>query len=152
MARMTGQEKRAVWETLLRTVSSLMSTYEAELEESQGMALSWYDVLVQLGVAEGGRLRMQALADSVVLSRSGLTRLVDRIEREGLVRRDQSSEDRRSYYATITADGVEALRRARVVHHHCIQEHFARHLDDGELQALRRLLEKVRSGGDTSPD
>ena len=95
---------------------------------------------------------MQALADSIVLSCSGRTRLVDRMEREGLVRRDQSPEDRQSYYATITADGVEALRRARVVHHHGIQEHFERHLDDGELQALRRLLEKVSSGGDTSPD
>ncbi len=150
MEHMTPQDKRAVWESLLRTVSSLIKTYETELDESQGMPLTWYDVLVQLSEAEGGRLRMQALADRVVLSRSGLTRLVDRMEREGLVQRDHSPEDRRGYYATITAHGVEVFRRARLVHHRGIQEHFARYLDDDDLQALRTAMDKVRNGATPS--
>ena len=146
MAKITEQQKRAIWETLLRTVSALLRDYETEMEESQGLALSWYDVLVQLSVSPDGRLRMQALADSVALTRSGLTRLVDRMEQAGLIRRDHSPEDRRGYYATITEEGLEVFQRARPVHRRGIQEHFTRHLDDADFHALRDLLDKVREG------
>ena len=69
------------WEAVIRTVGSLLKTFETELQDAVGLPLPWYDVLVQLSSAPDGRLRMQALADSVVLSRSGLTRLIDRMEK-----------------------------------------------------------------------
>ena len=83
------------WEAVLRTVGSLLKIFERELEEAEGLPLPWYDVLIQLSAAPDGRLRMQALAESVVLSRSGLTRLIDRMEKAGMVDREHSTEDRR---------------------------------------------------------
>ena len=137
-------ERMALWESLLRTVSALLRTFERELQESEGLSLPWYDVLIQLHEAPEGRLRMQALADSVVLSRSGLTRLIDRMEKAGLVRREHSTEDRRGYYAILTEEGQRVILQARPVHHRGIREHFTRHLDDTDVQALRTALTKVR--------
>jgi len=137
-------ERMAVWETLLRTVSALLRTFERELQESQGLLLPWYDVLVQLHEAPEGRLRMQALADSIVLSRSGLTRLIDRMEKAGLVSREHSEEDRRGYYAVLTEEGRRLFLRARPIHHRGIHEHFIRHLSEADVRALHTALTKVR--------
>ena len=140
----------SAWETVLRTVSSLLRTFEQELQESEGLPLTWYDVLIQLNESLDGRLRMQALSDRVVLSRSGLTRLIDRMEKAGLVHREPSQEDRRGYYALLTEDGREVLRRARPVHHRGIYEHFTRHLDEADVRALGIAMAKVREGSQPS--
>ena len=132
------------WEALIRTVGSLLKTFERELQEAVGLPLPWYDVLIQLNAAPEGRLRMQALADSVVLSRSGLTRLIDRMEKAGLVCREPSREDRRGYYAILTEEGRQAFLRAKPVHESGIDEHFTRHLDDSDAEALLKALMKVR--------
>ena len=137
-------ERMAVWETLIRTVGTLLRTFERELQESEGLPLTWYDVLIQLCKAPGGRLRMQALADSVVLSRSGLTRLIDRMEKAGLVRREPSKEDRRGYFAVVIEEGKRVFEHARPVHHRGIKEHFTQHLDNADVQALHTALAKVR--------
>ena len=86
---------------------------------------------------------MQALADSVVVSRSGLTRLVDRMEKAGLVRREPSKVDRRGYYAILTDEGLQVFRRARPIHLRGIDEHFTRHLDDTDVRALRAVVTKL---------
>jgi len=109
-------ERMGPWEALIRTVGSLLKTFEQELMESIGLPLTWFDVLLQLDSAPEGRLRMQALADSVVLSRSGLTRLVDRMEKAGLVGREHSSEDRRGYYAVITSEGRRVFQQPKLSH------------------------------------
>ena len=150
MSNEISKDPMAAWETLLRTVSALLRTFEQELQESEGLPLTWYDVLIQLTEPPDGRLRMQALADRVVLSRSGLTRLIDRMEKAGLVRREPSQEDRRGYYALLTEDGREVLRRARPVHHRGIYEHFTRHLDETDVQALGIAMAKVRRGSQPS--
>ena len=142
---MSEQKGMAVWETLLRTVSALLRTFEQELQESDALPLAWFDVLIQLYEAPERALRMQALADSVVLSRSGLTRLIDRMERAGLVRREPSKEDRRGYYAVITDEGLRVFGLARPVHHRGIREHFIDHLDDNDIEALDIALGKVRA-------
>ncbi len=144
MSQTSEQKRMAVWETLLRTVSTLLRAFEQELQESEDLPLTWYDVLIQLYEAPEGRLRMQALADLVILSRSGLTRLIDRMERAGLVRREPSQEDRRGYYAVITDEGQHVIGRARPVHHRGIREHFTQHLSDEDVQALDVALSKVR--------
>ena len=139
----TDSQRMATWEALIRTVGSLLKIFERELEEAEGLPLTSYDVLIQLYAAPEGQLRMQVLADSVVLSRSGLTRLIDRMEKAGLVRREPSTEDRRGYYAVMTEEGRRVFLRARPVHYRGITEHFTRHLDDADVKALHAAITKV---------
>lgn len=134
-----------VWERLLRTVVGLLRVYEEDMR-NHGLPLPWYDVLIQLNAAPEGRLRMQTLADSVILSRSGLTRLVDRMEQAGLVRREASKEDRRGAYAILTEEGRKTFQRLRPGHHESIHEHFTRHLSDADLRVLDAAVEKIRNG------
>lgn len=142
---MVPQQMEA-WEAVLRTVGSLLKTFERELQEAEGLPLPWYDVLIQLSAAPDGRLRMQALADSVVLSRSGLTRLIDRMEKAGLVEREHSTEDRRGYYTVLTEEGRRVFLRAKPVHERGISEHFTKYLDDGDARAVVAAFTKVRRG------
>jgi DNA-binding MarR family transcriptional regulator len=97
-------------------------------------------VLVQLAQAPGRRLRMAELADAVVLSRSGLTRLVDRLQAEGLVRREPSPDDARGTYTVLTRQGMARLRAAAPVHLAGIQKHWLAHFTDQELRRLGELL------------
>ncbi len=146
MNRKTEIDPKAAWESMLRAVFSLIRTFERELQEAEDLPLAWYDVLLQLDESPEGRLRMQALADSVVLSRSGLTRLIDRMEKAGLVQREPSTEDRRGHYALLTEEGRAVLLRARPVHHRGIYDHFTSHLDEADLKALNAVTEKIRNG------
>jgi DNA-binding MarR family transcriptional regulator len=86
---------------------------------------------------------MSDLADSVLLSRSGLTRLVDRMVEAGLVRREQHPGDRRSFEAVLTDNGLAMLRRASPTHLRGIEEHFSRHLTPHEAKAMAAALTKV---------
>ena len=134
----------AVWEGLFRTVAALMRVFESELLEAEGLSLSWYDVLVLLHYAPDGRLRLWELADGVVLTRSGITRLLDRMEKEGLLRREASQEDRRGAYAVLTEKGLEVTLRADRAHSRSIQQHFGQHLTEDDLRALSGAVGKVR--------
>ena len=146
MNRTAEPQQMEAWEAVIRTVGSLLKTFERELQGAEGLPLPWYDVLIQLSAATDGRLRMQALADSVVLSRSGLTRLIDRMEKAGLVEREHSTEDRRGYYAVLTEEGRRVFLRAKPVHERGIYEHFTRYLDDRDARAVVAAFTKVRQG------
>jgi DNA-binding MarR family transcriptional regulator len=135
------------WKAFLRAQAELISTLDRELEAEQGLPLTFFDVLIQLSQA-GGRLRMSELADAVLLSRSGVTRLVDRMVRAGLLRREQCPEDRRALYAALTPEGARALKKARPVHLRGVAEHFARHLSDEEAKTLAAALGRMS----TSPE
>ena len=137
-----SDEALAAWEAFLYAHAAVIEKLNAELEAERQMPLTWYDVLIQLQGA-GGRARMQELARSILFSKSGLTRLVDRMERAGLVRREACADDGRGTFAVITAAGSRALARARSVHHRGIEEHFARHLTAGEMRAIESGLRKV---------
>ena len=115
------------------------------MHEDKGLPLLWYDVLAQLSDSQDeGRLRMQDVAGSVLLmSRSGLTRLIERMEKEGLVIREHSLEDRRSVYAVITPKGRTTLEQAMPGHISGIQEHFLQHLSDEEVHGLHVALANV---------
>jgi DNA-binding MarR family transcriptional regulator len=115
---------------------------EEELEADQGLPLSWYDVLLQLNEA-GGRLRMQELARAVLLSKSGVTRLVDRLVREGLVGRQPCASDRRGWLAVLTPEGKARLRKAAPVHLRGIQEHFGALVGEDEALALRAVGDRL---------
>lgn len=131
-----------VWRTFLRAHAAVTRDLERELGEI-GMPIGWYDVLLQLVEAPQHRLRMAELADRVLLSRSGLTRLVDRLQAEGYVRRERSSDDARGTFTVLTREGFEALRRAAPVHLAGVREHWLAHFSDEELRVLGRLLQRI---------
>ncbi len=136
------------WKALLVTQRALLDRLEDELRQEHDMPLSWYDVLVQLNRAPGRRLRMNELAASVLLTPSGLTRLVDRLEGAGLVRRERCPTDRRGAEVVLTGEGRARLRGASPTHLRGIEQHFAQHLSDEEaetlLAALHKILEALR--------
>jgi DNA-binding MarR family transcriptional regulator len=130
------------WRTFLTAHATVIRRLDAELEERESLALSDFDVLVQLHFA-GGTLRMRDLAESVLLSRSGMTRRVDRLEAAGYVTRAACETDRRGSMASLTDAGRERLERALPVHVQGIADHFLCHLAADELAALRTTLAKL---------
>ncbi len=133
----------AVWRSFLRAHTNAARELERELVAATGMPLGSYDVLLQLAEAPGRRLRMAELADRVLLSRSGLTRLIDRLQAEGLVRRAPSPDDARGTFTVLTTEGLSRLRSAAPVHLAGIQAHWLGHFSDDELRELGRLLDRV---------
>ena len=134
------------WRTFLRAHARVVRELEQELQAGQGMALTDYDVLVQLAAADEHRLRMSELADHLLLSRSGVTRLVDRLVADGLVERVMCESDRRGQWASLTDAGRERLRRAAPTHLAGIERHFLDRFGADELPALERMLERVAKG------
>lgn len=131
------------WRALITANALVLEKIERSLVEAGLPPLGWYDVLLELSGASDGRLRMHELARAVVLSRSGLTRLVDRLERAGLLRREPDPADRRGSYATITKDGRAMLRRMWPVYAAGIAEHFGEHLTDEEARIIATVLGRV---------
>jgi DNA-binding MarR family transcriptional regulator len=136
-------DERRIWRLFLESAYALIDLLDAELQSERGLTLRWYDVLVHLEEAGEG-IGMTDLANRILSSKSGLTRVVDRMEEEGLVRRERPPADRRAVHVVLTPKGAKALEAARVVHRRGIQEHFAQHLDERDLKALERALAKVR--------
>jgi DNA-binding MarR family transcriptional regulator len=134
------------WRGLLRVHAALVRALDAELDAAHELPLTSYDVLIYLQAAPDKRLRMAELADRVLLSRSGLTRLADRLEREGLITRDTCSSDGRGSFAVLTEEGEAVLARARPTHLAGVRERFLRHFSDDELRVLARFWERVQPG------
>ena len=138
---LTDREQRA-WRGLLRTHALLVKRLDAELEAEHSLALTSYEVLLHLSNAEGSKMRMCDIAESVLLSRSGLTRLVDRLERDGLVERVSCSHDARGAFATLTEAGRAKFRAARATHLDGVREHFLAHFSQDELDVLGDAFER----------
>jgi len=117
-----------------------MRLLESELAQADALPLASYDVIVQLAEAPQHRLRMSEIADRVLLSRSGLTRLVDRLAREGLVVREPCVDDARGMYAVLTEAGLDRLRESARVHLPGVERHFVRAFSGPELRQLGQLL------------
>jgi len=133
----------AAWGAFLRAHSRITRELERELQDEQDLALADYEVLYQLAVAEEHRLRMSELAERLLLSRSGATRLVDRLEAAGFVARASCSTDRRGLWAHLTDAGLGRLRDATPTHLRGVCEHFIDRIPGSELEQLRRTLERV---------
>lgn len=129
-------EELAAWRGMLRVHAELMRALDGQLDTEHGLPLSSYEVLIYLRTAPGKRLRMAELADHTLLSRSGVTRLVDRLERDGLLRRDACSDDARGCFAVLTPAGEAMLQRARPTHLSGVRERFLDHLSDDDLAVL----------------
>ena len=132
----------AAWSAFLRAHARVVRDLERELQAEQRMALTDYDVLVQLANAGEHRLRMSELADRLLLSRSGATRLVDRLVAQGLIERMTCDDDRRGQWASLTAAGYERLRQASPIHLRGVAEHFLDRLSADDLVALERALSR----------
>ena len=146
MIEVPNDVQMSAWRSFLEVHSAVIKTLETELMEEQGLSLTWYDVLTHLSEAEGSRLQHQALAGALLLSRSGVTRLVDRMADAGLVRREASPEDRRASYVVMTPQGRDALDRASPVHVRGIVRHFTRYLGSGDVLGLQRFFSRVLQG------
>lgn len=133
----------AAWRAFLEAHARTVEVLTRELRDAEDLPLTWYDVLVQLNEAPERRLRMQELADAVVLSKSGVTRLIDRMERDGLVHRSRCPDDRRGTYAELTPAGLARLRDSAPTHLEGVRAHFSAHLDDEEAATLERLLTRL---------
>ena len=131
------------WRSFLVAHAQIRRQLERELQAEQSLGLGEYEVLLLLARADGRRLRMSELADFLVLSRSGVTRLVDRLEADELVKRASCDTDRRGSWAILTGRGYERLRRAAPTHLRGIGEHFLDRIPPAELDALQRTLDRV---------
>jgi DNA-binding MarR family transcriptional regulator len=131
------------WRAFLQAHAEIMRRLEAELDSEQSMSLADFDVLIQLSRALEHGLRMGDLADRVLLSRSGMTRRVDRLETAGLVARRDCDADRRGAYAVITPLGLERLRAALPTHLRGVDEHFLTHLGPDEMDVVTGVMRRL---------
>jgi DNA-binding MarR family transcriptional regulator len=141
-----ADERLDAWVAMARTYLTVTDRLERRMEQQAGIQLGWHEVLARLAGAPDQRLRMQDLAETVLLSKSGVTRLVDRMEEAGLVERDSCATDRRVVYAALTDRGREALARATPVFLGGLEELFAGHLTHQDAVRLRSILRAVLQG------
>jgi DNA-binding MarR family transcriptional regulator len=137
----TPEQLRA-WRLFFESALALLDVLDAELEQVVGIPQRWYDVLVHLEESPQG-IPMNELAERILYSKSGFTRVVDRMEEAGLVRRARLENDRRTILIVLTDNGTATLKRARRNHRDGIQRHFSQHLTETDVKALTRALEKV---------
>jgi DNA-binding MarR family transcriptional regulator len=133
----------SAWKGMLAAHSRLTAQLDAELERDHGLGLTSYEVLMNLTDAPGGRMRMSELADRLLLSRSGITRLADRLVDKGLIERERCSNDGRGYNAQLTAKGRELVTAARPDHLAAVRRIFLSQLEDDELETLGLIWERL---------
>jgi DNA-binding MarR family transcriptional regulator len=131
------------WRGLLRAHAGLAKRLDAELEQAHRLPMSSYEVLHHLEHSSGGRMRMCDLAEQAQLSRSGLTRLVDRLEREELLERCSCEHDARGSYACLTETGRVLLCEARGTHLTVVKEHFLSRFSESELTLMADMWERI---------
>ncbi len=143
MGSRPAPDRIAAWRALLQVHADVTEAVDRALAEAGAIPLRWYDALLCLHEAPGRRLRLGELARAALLSRSGLSRLVDRLEAAGLLRREPSAEDGRGAVAVLTPAGLGALRRAWAVYGPALERHFAGHLRAADVAALRAAFARV---------
>jgi DNA-binding MarR family transcriptional regulator len=133
----------AAWLRFLRAHAAVTRELSARLETAHGLTLSDFDVLAQLLSAEGYRLRRVDLARSVLLTASGITRLLDGLERAGWVAKDRCASDARVTYAVLTEAGLAKIAEARASHAADVEELFGSRFDEAEKASLDELLGRL---------
>ena len=134
----------ATWLGFVRTHSRLWDQVEAQMRKDHGLTMARYDVLATL-INAGGRLRLSDLASSILLSQSGVSKLLDRMERSGLVHRDPDPSDGRAAFAAITSAGRSLAEEARLEHHELLQRMFGNALEPKDLNDLDRIMARLRT-------
>ncbi len=146
-----GPDELAAWKGMLAAHSRLTAELDAELERDHDLGLTSYEVLMNLSDAPAGRMRMSELAERLLLSRSGITRLADRLVARGLIERERCSDDGRGYNAQLTERGRAVVEAARPDHLAAVRRIFLTQLDQTEIETLgevwRRLLVQPTTSG-----
>lgn len=137
------RERRQAWRDVFEAHAALMELLESELKEEVGISILEYDVLLHLSEA-APPVRMNELAGAVVVSKSGLTRVVDRMEGDGLLARARIPGDRRSTAIALTERGQTVFREARAVHRRGIKRHFSAHLSEADAKVIQRVFTSAR--------
>lgn len=132
-----------MWLTLMRGMAIVNRRLAQEMQQEHGCHISWYDVLVRLLHAPGQQMTMSELADSVVMSAGGLTRLLDRMVEEGLIERVLDPEDRRLVYARLTGTGRERAAELMQGHQQRIKEYVVQHLSEEEVGMMHKAFERI---------
>ena len=140
MATEVVTDKLEAWRLFLRSHSTITRRLDADLIAAHGLTLRDYEVLLYLSRAPASRMRPSDLTEMVILTRSGVTRLLAGLEEAGLVRREACPSDRRVIYATLTEEGHAKLGEARPTHLQGVHDLFTERFDEEELDTLRRLL------------
>ncbi len=145
MVEITDKEKTDTWRLFLETFALVMRNLERRIKEDRAIPATWFDALLHLHEAPDNRLRIRDLAQSLVLTPSNATRLFDRLEKAGYLRREAAPADRRGAYIVMTEEGNAAFMRTLPGNRIRVEEVFIRHLDDNDFRDLYRLLFKVYS-------
>lgn len=140
-----NRQELAAWRGMLRTYTLLQRELETRLEARDGLQNSTYEVLMHLSDAPDGRMRLSDLAELAILSRSGLTRLIDRLEREGQVARERCPEDARGYFAVLTDEGRARVEAARTEYLQDVRALFLERLSSDERDVLGTIWARVLS-------
>lgn len=146
-SRQLNSRELAAWKGMLAAHRDITAAIDDQLKREHDISLGFYAVLLLLAEAPERSMRMGQLANGILISHSGLTRLVDRMVARGLVERHTCSEDRRGTWARLTEAGAERFRQARPTHLAAIREHFVSRLDDDDLERLARAWEKLEDPG-----
>lgn len=146
-----GPLELGTWRGLLRVHAALIKELDAELQAAHGLPLSSYEVLLTLRHSPAGEMRMSQIADSVLLSRSGLTRLVDRLERDGLIERRECAADKRGAYAALTETGRERFDEAQRTHLSGVRARFLERLGEEDMRRLTAVWEQLLPGAAGTP-
>lgn len=144
MSQKSTEAGPGVWRLFFEVYWRLGRILEEEMLNGQGISFAWYDVLLHLAEAPGQRIRMNELADTLVWSRSWLTRRIDQMEAAGLVKREVDRSDRRGAFAVLTRKGLRTFQRTAEQHLADIERHFYAHLTESDLRALRKALTKLQ--------
>ncbi len=137
-----SSERLRAWRLYFESAMALIDVLGADMEAGAGIPMRWYDVLIHLEETPDG-LRMKDLAERILYSKSGFTNVVDRMEKEGLVKRVRPENDRRSILVVLTDKGRKKMNEARRRHREGLDEHFSQALTDSDVKALTRVFEKL---------
>lgn len=143
MITQAGDSKLAVWWRCMTAHSLVIQRVGRDLAAADCMPIGSYNVLRLFREAPGGRMQLSELARGVQLTRSGVTRLTNRLEKAGLLHREEHASDRRSSFAIVTDRGRGEWRRARAVFARSVTEHFGSHLSDAEAATLNVVLRRI---------
>ena len=151
MSKRFSQLEQSAWSGFLSTYSRLNRLIEADLQESANISHVEFEILLRLSWQPNQRLRIQDLTAQSILSQSGTSRLIERLEKAGLVRRESASEDHRGAYAVLTTAGAERLQLAMERHIGYVQAHFLKHFNETELEQMAGFWTRMAEAEENPP-
>ena len=145
MSKTFNQCEQNAWGGFLGTYAKMNKTVEEDLQKHSNITHVEYEVLLRLSWNESHRMRIQDLAAESILTRSGVSRVVERLEKAGLVTREEAPEDRRGAYAVLTEAGAERFRVASEKHLECVRENFTNKFSEAELEVMAGFWQRLES-------